>query len=227
MCGRYWVNRMKKVIVNEFNVYEVATDVKPDYNITPGRLVLCVMKNGHNKLVSFRWGLIPSWAKDPQIGYKMVNARAETLIEKPSFFKPFQTQRCLVVADGFYEWRKEGREKIPLAIRLRNDKPFAFAGLYDRWQSPENELITSCTIITTTPNELLAPIHNPIPAILTPEARESWLDNTITNPLKLIPLLKPYNAQEMEAYEVSSQVNSVKNNNPDLIKPVSNKINKL
>jgi len=231
MCGRYWLKSEKKVIVNEFNIYEVVTEVKPDYNITPGRNVLCVTKNGNNKLVSMRWGLIPSWAKDEQIGYRTINARAESLSEKPSFLRPFQTQRCLVIADGFYEWsnvakgsadgaRKQGKDKTPLAVRLKNKKPFGFAGLYDRWQSPKGELITSCTIITTEPNELISPIHNRMPAILTTDAREIWLDRNLSDPYKLMSLLIPFDADEMESYEVSSLVNSVKNNSPNLIEPV-------
>ncbi len=220
MCGRYWLKSEKKIIVNEFNIYEVAADVKPDYNITPGRNVLCVTENGHNKLVSFRWGLIPSWAKDEQIGYKMINARAETLLEKPSFLKPFQTQRCLVIADGFYEWRKTTAQKIPMAFRMKNEKPFGFAGLYDRWQSSENEIITSCTIITTNANELVAPIHNRMPVILRADDYELWLDNKINNTVKLTPLLKPFESKIMESYEVSSLVNSVKYNSSDAIKPI-------
>lgn len=208
------------MIVNEFNIYEVLADVKPDYNITPGRNVLCVTRNGNNKLVSMRWGLIPSWAKDEQIGYRTINARAETLAEKPSFLRPFQTQRCLVIADGFYEWQKIGAKKTPFAIKLKNEQPFGFAGLYDKWQSNEGEIITSCTIITTEPNSLLAPIHNRMPAILTAEARDIWLDKDVKDTRKLMPLLIPYDAIAMQAYEVSDLVNSVKNNSPNLIKPL-------
>jgi putative SOS response-associated peptidase YedK len=219
MCGRYWLKSEKNVIVNEFNIYEVMADVKQDYNITPGRNVLCVTRNGHNKLVSMRWGLIPSWAKDEQIGFRTINARAETLAEKPTFLRPFQTQRCLVIADGFYEWQKIGPKKTPFAVKLKHDKPFGFAGLYDRWQSDQNELITSCTIITTEPNSLLAPIHNRMPVILSKDAYNVWLDNTLKDTNKLMDLLIPYKIDEMEVYEISSLVNSVKNNSPDLLKP--------
>ncbi len=247
MCGRYWLKSEKKVLINEFNIYEVMADDKSDYNITPGRNVLCVTRQdsplamtvgnknnnlnhpksddvasciGHNKLVSMRWGLIPSWAKDEQIGYRTINARAETLTEKPSFLRPFQTQRCLVIADGFYEWRKEIKKKTPLAVRLKNNRPFGFAGLYDKWQSPKGDLITSCTIITTEPNELVASIHNRMPAILTVDAREIWLDRNLSDPYKLMSLLIPFDADEMESYEVSALVNSVKNNSPNLIEPL-------
>ena len=150
----------------------------------------------------------------------MINARAETLIHKPSFSKPFKTQRCLVVADGFFEWQKNLGKKIPFYIHLRSKKPFGFAGLYDTWESPEGESITTCTIITTTPNELIAPMHDRMPVILRPEAREIWLDKEISEPEKLLTLLNPYKASEMVAYEVSPLCNSVKNNIPDCIKPI-------
>jgi putative SOS response-associated peptidase YedK len=220
MCGRYWLKSEKKVIINEFNIYEVLTDVKPDYNITPSRNVLCVTKNGNNKLVSMRWGLIPHWAKDEKIGFRTINARADTLAEKPTFLKPFQSQRCLIVADGYYEWRKQGAQKTPLAFQLKSHKPFGFAGLYDRWQSPNNDIIVSCTIVTTEPNKLTTPIHNRMPAILSSKAYDVWLDKNIHDLQKLLSLLVPYNSEEMEAYEVSSMVNSPQNNNPNLIKPV-------
>lgn len=220
MCGRYWFKSDKKVIVNEFNVYEVMTEVRPNYNVAPSQNVLCVTRNGHNRLVSMRWGLVPSWAKDAQIGFKMINARAETLVQKPSFLKPLQSQRCLIIADGFYEWRKTAPVKTPLAFQLKSHKPFGFAGLYDRWQSPDDETITSCSIITTDANDLIAPIHNRMPVILPADTYEIWLDSKITSPSKLLPLLKPFDSSVMESYEVSTQVNSVKYNNPDAIKPV-------
>jgi len=220
MCGRYWLKSEKNVIVNEFNIYEVMAEVKQDYNITPGRNVLCVTRNGHNKLVSMRWGLIPSWAKDKQIGYRTINARAESVSEKPSFLRPFQSQRCLVIADGFYEWQKVGTKKTPFAIKLKDDKLFAFAGLYDRWQSDQNDIITSCTIITTESNELLAPIHNRMPVILPKDAYDIWLDKSCKDTNKLMNFLIPYKTDEMQASEISSLVNSPKNNSPELIKPL-------
>jgi putative SOS response-associated peptidase YedK len=179
---------------------------------------------------------------DEQIGYRTINARAETLVEKPSFLRPFQTQRCLVIADGFYEWsnvanlvspkasavaqgsadgaRKEAKKKTPLAVRLKNNKPFGFAGLYDMWHSPEDDIITSCTIITTEPNELIATIHNRMPAILSPDIYDIWLDKNLDDTRRLMSLLIPYDSNKMEAYEVSALVNSVENNSPKLIEPV-------
>lgn len=224
MCGRYWLKSEKKVIVNEFNIYEVMTEVKSDYNITPGRNVLCVTRNGNNKLVLMRWGLIPSWAKDEQIGYRTINARAESVAQKPSFLRPFQNQRCLVIADGFYEWQKTGSKKTPFAIRLKDNKPFGFAGLYDKWQSPEGDIITSCTIITTEPNELLAPIHNRMPVILPKDTYDIWLDKNQKDINKLISWLTPYNTNDMQVYEISPLVNSPKNNDPTLIKPLGKEL---
>lgn len=221
MCGRYWLKSEKKKIVNEFNIYEVMADVKPDYNITPGRNVLCITKNGNNKLVSMRWGLIPSWAKDEKIAYRTINARAESLIEKPSFLRPFQSQRCLIIADGFYEWQKDAHRKIPYAITLKNNKPFAFAGLYDHWQSPDNEIIATCTIITTKANQLLASIHNRMPVILPKTAYEIWLDKNFQDIKKLSSLLIPFDDLQMHIYQVSDLVNSVKNNSPSLLQPAN------
>jgi putative SOS response-associated peptidase YedK len=221
MCGRFACNSTEDTIVSEFNIFEIHKRPVPNYNVAPGQEVLGVMKNEKYKLVGLRWGLIPSWAKEPEIGYRMINARAETLTQKPSFAKPLKSQRCLIVADGFYEWRKELGKKIPLFVHLRTNRPFGFAGLYDTWQSPDGDEISSCTIITTSPNELIAPIHNRMPVILRPEAREIWLDRNIEDSAKLLPLLKPFEASELEAYEVSPLVNSVKNNNPDLVKPIS------
>lgn len=222
MCGRYYLKSEKNVIVNEFNIYEVISeDIKPDYNIAPGRNVLCVVRNHHNKLVSMRWGLIPSWAKDEKIANRTINARAESLIEKPSFLKPFQSQRCLIIADGFYEWQKDAPRKIPYAITLKNNKPFAFAGLYDHWQSPDHEIITTCTIITTKANQLLASIHNRMPVILPKTAYDIWLDKNFQDIRKLSSFLIPFDDSQMHIYEVSDSVNSVKNNSPSLIQPVN------
>jgi putative SOS response-associated peptidase YedK len=220
MCGRFAKTSDEETIVSEFNIFEVVKRTELNFNVAPGQDTACVVKNGKNRLVSFRWGLIPSWAEDPKIGFRTINARAETLIQKPSFARPFKTQRCLIVADGFYEWQKSQGKKIPFFIHLRSKRPFGFAGLYDTWHSPEGEAITTCTIITTLPNELIAPMHDRMPVILKKEDREIWLDKNISDPVQLLPLLKPFPATEMTAYEVSPLCNSVKNNSPDCIRPV-------
>ena len=167
-----------------------------------------------------RWGLIPSWAKEEAIGNRMINARAETIAEKPSFKRALQKRRCLVIADGFYEWKAEGKKKTPMFIALRSRAPFGFAGLWEIWKAPSGEAIHSCTIITTTPNKLMESIHNRMPVILPREAETAWLDRTVDDPQKLLPLLVPYPDKEMTAYEVSLLVNSPRNDVPACIEPV-------
>ena len=147
----------------------------------------------------------------------MINARAETVAEKPSFKQAFQSQRCLVIADGFYEWRKHGKVKIPMRVILKTGEPFGFAGLWESWKSPEGELIHSCTIITTTPNAVMEPIHNRMPVILSKDKEAKWLDVSPSDAGELRELLSPYPADEMDAYEVSTLVNSPKNDMPDVM----------
>ena len=154
-----------------------------------------------------RWGLIPSWVGDPALGTKLINARAETVAEKPSFRKPFRERRCLVPADGYYEWKREGRRKQPYHIRLNSERPFAFAGLWDRWKGEDGETIESCAILTTTPNERLASIHDRMPVILHPVAYESWLDPGLQDTARLVPFLASYPADAMIAVPVSRRVN--------------------
>lgn len=168
-----------------------------------------------------RWGLVPAWAKEASIGHRMINARAETVAEKPSFRRAFESRRCLAPADGFYEWRKlEGsRAKIPMRFVLKSREPFAFAGLWDIWRKPDSGELRSFTIITTAANELLRPIHDRMPVILRPEDEEKWLDPGLSDPNRLSSFLKTYPAEEMEAYEVSTRVNSPKNDDPACLTP--------
>jgi len=193
--------------------------MQPHFNIAPTQPVAVVPNDGRNKLDFFVWGLIPSWAKDPNIGSRLINARAETLHEKPSFRTAFRRRRCLVLADGFYEWRQAERGKTPMYIRLASGKPFAFAGLWESWNSPDGSNVLSCTIITTQPNELMATIHNRMPVILPEEAYPIWLESSEADPQRLTGLLKPYPAEQMQAYPVSPLVNSPKNDLPELIRP--------
>jgi putative SOS response-associated peptidase YedK len=224
LCGRFVRKSTITVIEDEFDIYEVQWAFEPSYNIAPSQDIACVIGNGGNRLVKFRWGLVPFWAEDPSIGYKMINARAETLAQKKSFARVFKTQRCLVVADGFYEWRKltDGKRKIPMYVHLRADRPFGFAGLYENWKSKDGKLLQTCTIITTQPNELMMSIHNRMPAIITPNERNVWLNKEIQDPEVLMPLLRPYDSTSMEAYMVSTRVNSPSYNEPDCIEPVRN-----
>jgi putative SOS response-associated peptidase YedK len=225
MCGRFTLAADPKDLMETLPGLELPDHISRRYNVAPTQPVAVVANDGQNKVAFFRWGLIPSWAKDPQIGGRMINARAETLAEKSSFRVPYRRRRCLVLADGFYEWRKEpGRKtKTPLYIQLKSGRPFAFAGLWDLWRSPQDEVILSCTLITTTPNELVTQIHNRMPVILAPEAYDVWLDPAEQSPDRLDAWLKPYPATEMTAFPVSTLVNNPRNDAPECILPVDSK----
>ena len=165
-----------------------------------------------------RWGLIPFWAKDYSIGNRMINARAETVDTSAAFRRAFERRRCLVVADGFYEWLKVGKARVPMRVALSSGEPFAFAGLWETWRSPEGEQVASCTIITTTPNAVMEPVHNRMPVILSRDAESEWLDMTGARPAaKLKELLVPYAGQDLEVYEVSTLVNSPRNDTPEVM----------
>jgi len=222
MCGRFVRKSTITIIEDEFDIYEVQWASEPSYNVAPSQDVACVIGNGGNRLVKFRWGLVPFWADDPSIGYKMINARAETVAQKKSFVRAFKKQRCLVVADGFYEWKKlaDGKRKMPMYIHLREDRPFGFAGLYENWKSNDGKILQTCTIITTSANELMAPIHNRMPVIIMPDDRKLWLDTSVQDPDMLLPLLEPFSSAALEAYAVSKKVNSPSYNEPDCIEPV-------
>jgi putative SOS response-associated peptidase YedK len=208
-------------IAKEFEVSDVSADLDPSYNIAPTQQVAVVISEGVRRLVPVQWGLVPSWAKDPSVGNKMINARAETITEKASYRNAFKKRRCLVVADGFYEWQKTGDGKRPIYIRLKSGKPFGFAGLYEVWEPPEGGALTTCTIITTEANELMKPIHDRMPVIVPKEKQDLWLDPEVKDQESLLDLLQPYPALDLEAYPVSRRVNSPANNSPDCIKPAS------
>jgi putative SOS response-associated peptidase YedK len=221
MCGRYTLTANTQKLAEAFDGLEVPAELPARYNIAPSQAIAVVANNGEHKLEFFQWGLIPSWAKDPKIGNKMINARAETLGEKPSFRNAYKRRRCLVLADGFYEWKKEGdKTKTPMYIRLASGEPFAFAGLWEMWQKTE-DMILSCTIITTEPNELMAQIHNRMPVILPHTAYEQWLDPAERTPDQLDDLLQPFPAGLMTAYPVSKLVNSPANDSRELIEPAA------
>lgn len=222
MCGRFTLAVDRATLRESFPQFEVPEGLTPRYNIAPTQLVPVVPNNGENKVEFFNWGLVPSWAKDPKFGNRMINARSETLAEKPSFRTAYRRRRCLVLTDGFYEWQKiPGRKsKQPVHIRMQDDAPFAFAGLWEYWEKDGSEIL-SCTIITTSPNDLLEPIHNRMPVILPRDAYEVWLDPAERQPDELQGLLVPYPSEEMKAYPVSTQVNSPKNEAPELIVPLN------
>lgn len=221
MCGRFTLTLDANQLRDSLPWLTIPDELQPRYNIAPTQPVAVVPNDGKNQLDFFVWGLIPSWAKDPQIGNRLINARAETLAEKPSFRTAYRRRRCLILADGFYEWKKvPGRKsKIPMYIRLQSEKPFAFAGLWEIWNSADGSKILSCTIITTQPNETVRDIHNRMPVILPEDSYGSWLAPEELKPEQLDPLLKPYTDSDMLAYPVSTLVNSPANESPECILP--------
>lgn len=223
MCGRFTLTVDTAQLQDTFPWVDVGQGVQPRYNIAPTQPIAVIPNNSNNKLEYFLWGLIPSWAKDPEIGNRLINARAESLAEKPSFRTAYRRRRCLVLSNGFYEWRAEpGRKtKIPMYIRLKSGKPFAFAGLWENWHSPDGSQILSATIITTTPNALMEPIHNRMPVILPASAYAQWLDPGERRPEELNQLLVPYPESELEAFPVSRLVNSPENDQPECILPLA------
>ena len=222
MCGRFVLYRNLEEIQEAFDIQQVRWEPEPSYNVTPTQDVAVVVQREEvNSLEKMRWGLIPFWAKETKIGSRMINARSETLGEKPSFKRPFKSQRCLVIADGFFEWAKTDQGKIPMFIRLKSQGPLGFAGLYDLWVSPQSEAITSCTIVTTRPNDFMQAIHDRMPLILSKSQQATWLDVATPYIDEWLSSLAPYPSQEMEAYEVSRRVNSPQNNSVECIQPVA------
>jgi len=220
MCGRFTLFASPDTIQAEFDLPEVPAHLTPRYNIAPTQAVAVIANHAERRLELFQWGLIPSWAKDPSIGSRMINARAETLAEKPSFRTALRKRRCLILADGFYEWRKDGGGKTPFFIHLRSGRPFALAGLWEVWQTLDGVALPTCTIITTGPNSLVAALHDRMPVILPPDAYDRWLDPEPQTPADLAPLLVSYPADAMNLYAVSRAVNSPANDSPACIEPV-------
>ena len=229
MCGRFTLHHSLEELEERFDAHPLTRAVAtPRYNIAPTQDILVVTQNGARHLQEYHWGLIPSWAKDPAIGSKMINARAETLAEKPSFRTALSRRRCLIPADGFYEWQNPAADlpagkksaKTPMHIRLQDGALFAFAGLWDEWHAADGSLLRSCTIITTAPNAVTAPIHDRMPVILRPDDEAQWLDPSVKDASALLPLLVPYPADAMEAYAVSRSVNIPTFDDPGLIAPV-------
>ena len=223
MCGRYSLIADLGDLAHKFEFDGDWLSFEAAYNIAPTQQALTVGENGGGrKAVFMRWGLIPSWAKDPSIGVRMINARAETVAEKPAFRTALRKRRCLVLADGFYEWQRVAgsRAKRPMRIVLKTGEPFAFAGLWETWLDPAGGPIESCAIITTTANDLLAPIHDRMPVILPRESESLWLNASDDDPGLLVQMLRPYDTHTLNAYEVSTLVNSVSNDGPDVVLPV-------
>lgn len=220
MCGRFTLTTNLGAIAARFGVTRFLEEVGPRYNIAPTQPVIVVNDDGSRHLTEMRWGLIPSWAKEPTIGNRMINARAETVATKPAFRAALRKRRCLIPADGFYEWQQVGRRKQPVYITLKTREPFSFAGLWETWTSPDGEEIKTCTIITTEANDLMKPIHDRMPVILTPDAEAVWLDPAIQDPARLLALLTPYPSEAMEVYPVSTSVNNPSNDGPECVTPL-------
>lgn len=223
MCGRFTLTDPDAELLTQFDLPNLPP-LEPRYNIAPSQpvpVVRLAVNKAARELVLVRWGLIPFWAQDPGIGARLINARAETVAEKPAFREAFRRRRCLVVADGFYEWQKQDGQKQPFYIRMRDGRPFAFAGLWERWRGADDTVIESCTLLTTGPNELMRPLHNRMPAILRPQDYNLWLDPEVQRPDLLQAVLIPYPAEEMIAYPVSRWVNSPDHDDPRCIEPLA------
>lgn len=238
MCGRFRVARKKEILEEAFDVDGGLDNLDwiPRYNVAPGQQIVAVRQDARAGLAVgnaantaalaaprarsmslMRWGLIPSRSSDPSSAYKMINARAESAATLPSFREPLRLRRCLIPADGFYEWKTEGKQKLPFCFTLADQSVFAMAGLWEQWKNPAGQIIESCTILTTTPNELVRELHDRMPVILPRDAYELWLDPGFQNVQELQPLLKPHPADLMRRYRVSQRVNQVKNDDAECV----------
>lgn len=219
MCGRFTLTLSSKEVAEILNITE-EMEWTPRYNIAPTQPVPVIVNDGQNRIKLLQWGLTPFWSKYANMGSKMINARAETIDTKPSFKHCFRKQRCLILADGFYEWTREGTIKIPYRITIPNRQVFGFAGIWDSWKSPDGHVKQTCSIITTAPNELMSSIHDRMPVILEQEREGTWLDPDLTDSIRLKSLLTPYPSKLMNAYQVSTAVNSARYDVVKCIQPV-------
>ncbi|SNZ14004.1 Putative SOS response-associated peptidase YedK [Terribacillus aidingensis] len=220
MCGRFTLLTPWEELLRTYDAVSEIESLEPSYNIAPTQQIAAIIHDGKKrKLGSLRWGLIPPWAPDKKIGSKMINARAETLQEKRSFKKAFQKQRCLIPADSFYEWKTEDGKKQPMRIQHKDKTPFAFAGLWEKWQDDDGSSICTCTIITTEANSFMQQIHHRMPVILPANSQAIWLDRNEQDTETLQQILEPF-SEELTAYPVSTLVNSPRNNREELINPL-------
>lgn len=222
MCGRFSLGVSAATLAAQFDLGD-RPDWSPRYNLAPTQDTLTVLRRspeGRRECRRMRWGLIPAWAKDPAIGSKLINARAETVANKPAFRQALRKRRSLVLADAFYEWEAQGRRKQPWCIRRKDGAPFAFAGLWDRWHDPKGRDVESCTILTTTANALIRPFHHRMPVILLPENYDPWLDVAAADSDRILAFLQPAATEEFTAYPVSPLVNNPANDSPRCIEPL-------
>ncbi len=222
MCGRFTLHLPIEILEQIFESL-IIRDIQPRYNIAPTQQVAAVRAypDGTVHLEHLKWGLIPSWAKDPSIGSRMINARSETVAEKPAFRSALKNRRCIIPANGFYEWQSVGGKKKPLYVRLKDNIPMMFAGLWDHWKAMDGNVIESCTIVTTTANSLIKPLHDRMPVILEAKDIDIWLDLHVTDPEQLNPLFKSFPSEKMEMYPVSDSVNSPRNDASECIVPLN------
>lgn len=227
MCGRFVFDISSEVLLETFGLAELPA-VLPRYNVAPTQQVPVIRNfaDGLNRLDYLHWGLIPSWAKERAIGSKMINACSETVTEKPAFRQAVRYRRCLVPASGFYEWKQEGKVKLPYYLQIKGSAPMVFAGLWETWKAPEGETVESCTILTTAANPLVEQVHERMPVILHPGEYWVWLDRSITEASGLVHLFQPYPADLMKMRRVSPLVNSAKNDLVQLLNPVEDAASK-
>jgi putative SOS response-associated peptidase YedK len=223
MCGRYRLSRRKQIIEEHFDTASDAEDWAPRFNVAPTQSVPVIRQNPKEpvrELSLMRWGLIPSWAKDSSVAASMINARAETANTKPAFRDALKSRRCLIPADGFYEWVRTGKAKQPYCFEVNDGELFAFAGLWDRWKDPSGQWIKSCSILTTTPNAVTRAVHDRMPVILDPDAFQLWLDPGMKDVAAASELLTPFDARLMRCYPVSTRINHVANDDEECSAPV-------
>lgn len=223
MCGRFTLKTPVETLAEVFEVPAVPA-LQPRFNIAPSEALATVRvaeKGAQRELAILRWGLVPSWADEPKVGNKMINARSETAATNGAFRSAFRRRRCLVLADGFYEWQRQEKRKQPFYIRMKDESPFAFAGLWEVWEGKDGRVLETCTVLTTEPNELMTPIHNRMPVILDQKDYDLWLDPEMREAEPLQALLRPYPEKKMTAYAVSLLVNSPANDTPEVLEPVS------
>ena len=218
MCGRFSLTASGETIAQQFDLAEVL-DIPKHYNIAPTQTVATIVVDNKRKYQPMRWGLIPYWAKDSKIGSRLINARVETVTEKPSFRNLIKQRRCLVIADGYYEWQSQKGRKQPYYFQVGEHQPFAFAGLWDTWRSPDGEIM-SCTLLTTDASAEVSPVHHRMPVIVPPQAYSQWLDPNITDPEAVLPLLNSDIYQSLSSYPVSAVVNNPTNNSAECVQPV-------
>lgn len=220
MCGRFNLHSRMNLLLQQFAVEDAPTELLPRYNVAPSQDVLVIrQQDGRRRIDPMRWGLIPAWAKDPKVGYTMINARSETAAEKPSFRAAMKYRRCLIPADGFYEWKREGKNKQPYLFRRADELPFAFAGLWEGWDQGTGPIET-CTILTTSANELMATIHDRMPVILSPNDYATWLNPDERDAAKLTYLFEPIPADDFVAYPVNPIVNNARNEGPQCMERI-------